>query len=84
MSMLKCFFEIGTDTALSDGLADNEQLCKEYMGKYPVIFISPKNVEGLDYEAAKYQMIELIAKEARSCPLRIQGLMSSLALLMKK
>ena len=66
MSMLKCFFEIGTDPALFDGLAisSNEQLCKEYMGKYPVIFISLKNVEGLDYEAAKYQMIELIAKEA--------------------
>ena len=66
MSMLKCFFEIGTDPVLFDGLAisSNEQLCKEYMGKYPVIFISLKNVEGLDYEAAKYQMIELIAKEA--------------------
>ena len=66
MSMLKCFFEIGADPALFDGLAisSNEQLCKEYMGKYPVIFISLKNVEGLDYEAAKYQMIELIAKEA--------------------
>ena len=56
MSMLKCFFEIGTDPALFDGLAisSNEQLCKDYMGKYPVIFISLKNVEGLDYEAAKY------------------------------
>ena len=66
MSMLKCFFENGTDPVLFDGLAisSNEQLCKEYMGKYPVIFISLKNVEGLDYEAAKYQMIELIAKEA--------------------
>ena len=54
MSMLKCFFEIGTDPVLFDGLAisSNEQLCKEYMGKYPVIFISLKNVEGLDYEAA--------------------------------
>ena len=63
MSMLKCFFEIGTDPALFDGLAisSNEQLCKEYMGKYPVIFISLKNVEGLDYEAAKYQMIEFFS-----------------------
>ena len=34
------------------------------MGKYPVIFLTLKNVDGLDYEAAKYQMIELIAKEA--------------------
>ena len=42
MSMLKSFFEIGTDTALFDGLyiSQNEELCKEYMGKYPVIFLS--------------------------------------------
>ena len=35
------------------------------MGKYPVIFLSLKNVEGLDFQAAKYQMIEIIAKEAK-------------------
>ncbi len=67
MSMLKSFFEIGADPALFDGLyiSGNRQLCKEHMGKYPVIFLSLKNVEGITYEAAKYQMTELIGKEAK-------------------
>ena len=66
MSMLKSFFEIGADPALFEGLyiSGNRQLCKEHMGKYPVIFLSLKNVEGITYEAAKYQMTELVAKEA--------------------
>ena len=40
MSMLKYFFEIGTDQTLFDGLyiSDNQQLKEEYMGKFPVIF----------------------------------------------
>ena len=48
MSMLKCFFEIGTAPALFDGLyiSDNKELCDTYMGKYPVIFLSMKGVEG--------------------------------------
>lgn len=67
MSMLKSFFEIGADAALFDGLyiSGNKQLCDEYMGKYPVIFLSLKNGEGLDFAAAKYQMAELIGTEAR-------------------
>lgn len=66
MSMLKSFLEIGADSALFEGLyiSRNKQLCEEHMGKYPVIFLSLKNVEGLNFEAAKYQMIELVAKEA--------------------
>ena len=65
MSMLKSFFEIGADSALFEGLyiSRNKQLCEEHMGKYPVIFLSLKNVEGLNFEAAKYQMLELVAKE---------------------
>ena len=35
------------------------------MGQYPVIFLSLKNVEGLNFESAKYQMMELISKEAK-------------------
>ena len=44
MSMLRYFFEIGTDPALFDGLyiARNQKLCKEHMGKYPVLFLSLK------------------------------------------
>ena len=66
MSMLRYFFEIGTDESLFDGLyiKKNKKICEEYMGKFPVIFISLKNVEGSSFEHAKYQMMELIAKEA--------------------
>ena len=66
MSMLKSFLVICADPALFEGLyiSRNKQLCEEHMGKYPVIFLSLKNVEGLNFEAAKYQMIELVAKEA--------------------
>ncbi len=66
MSMLKCFFEIRTDPSLFDGLyiSGNQALCEQHMGQYPVIFLSLKNVEGSDFERAKYQMMELIAKEA--------------------
>ena len=46
MSMLKCFFEIGTDQSLFEGLyiSKNKALCDAYMGKYPVISISLKGV----------------------------------------
>lgn len=66
MSMLKCFFEIGTDRALFDGLyiSQNRALCEKHMGKYPVIFLSMKGVDGLSFEAAKYRLVELIAVEA--------------------
>ena len=70
MSMLKYFFEIGTDRSLFDGLhiSSNEKICSERMGKYPVIFLSLKNAEGLNFDTAKYQMVELIAREAERFP----------------
>ena len=70
MSMLKYFFEIGTDWSLFDGLhiSSNEKICSEHMGKYPVIFLSLKNAEGLNFDTAKYQMVELIAREAERFP----------------
>ena len=66
MSMLRSFFEMGSDVSLFDGLyiAENKALCEEYMGKYPVIFLSLKSVEGLNFEDARYRMIELISIEA--------------------
>ena len=66
MSMLRSFFETGSDVSLFDGLyiAENKALCEEYMGKYPVIFLSLKSVEGLNFEDARYRMIELISIEA--------------------
>ncbi len=66
MSMLRCFFEIGADRTLFDGLyiSRNQKLCEEYMGKYPVIFLSLKGIDGLSFEAAKYRLTELIGVEA--------------------
>lgn len=65
MSMLKSFFEIGTDATLFDGLyiSQNEELCREYMGKYPVVCLSLKGIDGLSFEAARYRLIELIGVE---------------------
>ena len=67
MSMLRYFFEIGTEKALFDGLSisENTELCREYMGKFPVIFLSFKDVEGLTFEQARYSLAEKIAKEAK-------------------
>ena len=66
MSMLKCFFEIGTDKTLFDGLAISQEtaLCEEYMGKYPVIFISLKDVDGLRFEDARKRLIKKVGTEA--------------------
>ena len=66
MSMLKTFFEIGTDETLFEGLyiSKNQKLCEEYMGKYPVIFLSMKDVDGLTYEEAENALIQLIGSEA--------------------
>ena len=66
MSMLKCFFEIGTDKTLFDGLEISQEtaLCEEYMGKYPVIFISLKDVDGLRFEYARKRLIKKVGTEA--------------------
>ena len=65
MSMLKSFFEIGTDKTLFDGLyiSGNKVLCDEHMGKYPVIFLSFKGVEGLTYDEAFDAFVRVIGKE---------------------
>ena len=64
MSMLKSFFEIGTDKTLFDGLyiSGNKELCDEHMGKYPVIFLSFKGVEGLTYDEAFDVLVRVIGK----------------------
>lgn len=66
MSMLRSFFEIGTDKSLFDGLyiSQNKSLCDEYMGKYPVIFLTLKGVEGLTFAKAKSMLSEIIKDEA--------------------
>ena len=67
MSMLRAFFETGADASVFEGLyiAENKALCDEYMGKYPVIFLSLKSVEGLTFDSAKYRITELIGREAQ-------------------
>lgn len=75
MSMLKAFFEIGGDRSLFDGLAIAEEkaLCDEYMGKYPVVFVSLKNVDGLTFDDAYAMLCSVINREAR----RFQYLLES-------
>ena len=65
MSMLKSFFEIGTDKSLFDGLyiSGNKELCAEYMGKYPVIFLSLKGVDGLDFATARRMLCAILKNE---------------------
>ena len=65
MSMLRSFFEIGMDKSLFDGLyiSGNKVLCDEHMGKYPVIFLSFKGVEGLTYDEAFDVLVRVIGKE---------------------
>ena len=67
MSMLKCFFEIGSDPALFDGLkiVREQELCEEYQGKFPVISVSFKSVEGRNFEAAAAAMRTVIGNEAK-------------------
>lgn len=66
MSMLKCFFEIGGDQTLFEGLKITEEksLCEEYMGKFPVISISLKSIDGPDFEAASAALRTVIGDEA--------------------
>ncbi len=78
MSMLQAFFEIDGEKASFDGLkiAEEKELCDAYMGKYPVISISLKGVEGLTYQAALSALRIVIGNEA----MRFQFLKNSKAL----
>ncbi len=78
MSMFQNFFEIGRDSTLFDGLdiSKNAQLCEKYQGKFPVVFISLKSVNGNTYEEAVGHLIKIINREAR----RMQFLLESLKL----
>ena len=67
MSMLQSFFEIGKDKTLFDGLriSDNQELCEEYQGKFPVVSVSLKGINGATYEKARRFLIKTINEEAR-------------------
>lgn len=75
MSMLKYFFEPGTDKKLFSKLKISEEtaLCEEYMGKYPVISVSLKGMNAGNYEKALEMAVEVIRSEAR----RFQYLLDS-------
>lgn len=75
MSMLKSFFEIGTDRRLFEGLEISKEtaLCEAYMGKYPVVFISLKGVDGLTFQDAYEGLRHVIISEVS----RLQYLLTS-------
>lgn len=75
MSMLKSFFEIGGDTSIFEGLrvSQEKELCEAHKGKYPVVFVSLKGVDGLTFETAYRALCDIIRNEA----LRLQYLSSS-------
>ena len=66
MSMLKCFFEVGTEPMLFEGLKimHETDLCEKYMGKFPVISISLKGVDGRNFESASAALRTIIGNEA--------------------
>lgn len=75
MSMLKSFFEIGSDPDIFDGLyiAHNHEICEEYMGKYPVISISLKGIDASNFSIARSMAVSVICEEAK----RFQFLLDS-------
>lgn len=75
MSMLKYFFETGSDSTLFDGLEifKETEICEEYMGKFPLISITLKDAGGRTFEAAKSMLCRIIGKEA----MRFQFLLQS-------
>ena len=66
MSMLQCFYELGTDSSLFDGLriAHDKDLCEQCLGQFPVIFLTLKDVEGLGYCNAEANLSSLMQLEA--------------------
>ena len=67
MSMLRHFFEIGTDPALFEGLyiSENPALCEEYMGKFPVVSISLKGINSSSFDGACRLLNKVINEECR-------------------
>ncbi len=66
MSMLKCFFEEGADSSLFEGLeiSGEKELCGEYLGKFPVISITLKDVSGRSFAEARGMLRRIIGNEA--------------------
>lgn len=75
MSMLKYFFEPGGDKEIFKKLAisGETEICEKYMGKFPVVSISLKGINGESYEKACAMAVQVIQSEAR----RFQYLLES-------
>ncbi|MCD8325631.1 MAG: ATP-binding protein [Lachnospiraceae bacterium] len=74
-SMLKAFFEIGTEKALFDGLviSQEKELCDQYMGRFPVISVSLKTVEAADYDSARLRLWNVVREEAERFSFLVQS-----------
>ena len=60
MSMLYNFFDIKKDSRkLFEGLeiSKKDNVCKEWMNQYPVIFLTFKNIDGLNFQGAYDQLV---------------------------
>ena len=66
LSMMQSFFEYGRDTSCFEGLSicKETKLCEQYMGKFPVIFLSLKDMVGRDFSETKNQLRTIIGTEA--------------------
>lgn len=75
MSMLENFFSLSGEKGIFDGLdiSKEEALCREHMGKYPVISVSLKGVDALSYEKA-FRLAVRVVKRAAA---RVQYLLES-------
>ena len=75
MSMLKNFFSLQGDKRIFNELqiSRDKQVCEEYMGKFPVISISLKSVDGFAYRDAYEMLCATIGNEA----MKFQYLMDS-------
>ena len=64
MSMLAHFFDIRRDSSrIFEGLdiTSEKKLCKEWMNQYPTIFLTFKDIDGLNFLAARRMLQNRIA-----------------------
>ena len=66
ISMLQYFFEYGCDPMLFNGLQimQDKEICKKYMGKFPVVSVSLKDVDANCYKTARGLLCVIIGREA--------------------
>ena len=64
LSMMESFFDINRDSkTVFEGLdvTKHKEFCISWMNQYPVLFISFKDVDGLDFESAYGQLQSILA-----------------------